>query len=149
MCDTANRLPESFHAIQQFDIDPDALAGYPDADPGLRIDSAQLAYTIYTSGSTGQPKGVMIEHHSAVNLIEWVNTTFQVGPGDRLLFITSMCFDLSVYDIFGILASGGSLVIVKQEEVQDIRQLKRLLTEEKITFWDSVPTTMNLSLIHI
>ncbi len=143
ICDTANRLPESFHAIQQFDIDPDALAGYPDADPGLRIDSSQLAYTIYTSGSTGQPKGVMIEHHSAVNLIEWVNTTFQVGPGDRLLFITSMCFDLSVYDIFGILASGGSLVIVKQEEVQDIRQLKRLLTEEKITFWDSVPTTMN------
>lgn len=143
ICDPANRLPESFHAIQQFDMEPDALAGYPDTDPGLRIDAAQLAYTIYTSGSTGQPKGVMIEHHSAVNLIEWVNSTFHVGEDDRLLFITSMCFDLSVYDIFGILASGGTLVIVRQEEVQDIRQLKRLLTDEKITFWDSVPTTMN------
>lgn len=143
VCDSVNRLPESLHTIQQFSIHDDVLAGYPDTNPALNIDSVQLAYTIYTSGSTGQPKGVMIEHHAAVNLIEWVNSTFDVGADDRLLFITSMCFDLSVYDIFGILASGGTLVIVKQEEVQDVKQLKRLLTEEKITFWDSVPTTMN------
>jgi len=143
VCDPANRLPGNLEAIQQFAIHPDSFADYPDTNPALTIDSVQLAYTIYTSGSTGQPKGVMIEHHSAVNLIEWVNSTFHVGADDRLLFITSMCFDLSVYDIFGILASGGTLVIVKQEEVQDIRQLKHLLTEEKITFWDSVPTTMN------
>ncbi|WP_343859361.1 amino acid adenylation domain-containing protein, partial [Fulvivirga kasyanovii] len=115
------------------------------ADTNLELgkDSHDLAYTIYTSGSTGLPKGVMIAHHSAVNLIEWVNRTFNVGSNDRLLFITSMCFDLSVYDIFGILASGGSLVIAQQEEVQDVTLLKQLMQEEQITFWDSVPTTMN------
>ena len=85
----------------------------------------------------------MIEHHSAVNLVEWVNKTYSVGSDDRLLFITSMCFDLSVYDIFGILASGGTLVIALKEDVQDIKRLKQLLKEERITFWDSVPTTMN------
>lgn len=116
---------------------------YPVTNPGVEIDSCQMAYTIYTSGSTGQPKGVMIAHHAAVNLIEWVNKQFSIGADDRLLFITSVCFDLSVYDIFGILAAGGTVVIARQEEVQDIRKLKLLLLEEKITFWDSVPTTLN------
>ncbi|MBC9915650.1 non-ribosomal peptide synthetase [Chitinophaga varians] len=116
---------------------------YPATNPGLEIDSSQLAYTIYTSGSTGRPKGVMIEHHAAVNLIEWVNKQFNIGTNDRLLFITSVCFDLSVYDIFGILAVGGTVVIARQEEVQDVRKLKSLLLEEHITFWDSVPTTLN------
>ena len=112
-------------------------------NPGLRIASTQLAYTIYTSGSTGRPKGVMIEHHSAVNLVEWVNHYFRVGGSDRLLFITSMCFDLSVYDIFGMLSCGGSLVIARSEEVRDVRLLQQLLLQHRITFWDSVPTTLD------
>ncbi|HEY0666522.1 MAG TPA: amino acid adenylation domain-containing protein, partial [Sphingobacteriaceae bacterium] len=119
------------------------LNDYSKDNPGISVDSTQLAYTIYTSGSTGLPKGVMIEHHSAVNLIEWVNSRFNVNADDRLLFITSMCFDLSVYDIFGMLASGGSIVIANQHEVIDVNKLKELLQQFKITFWDSVPTTMN------
>lgn len=121
-------------------------AGLNDADPGnlnLNIDSRQLAYIIYTSGSTGNPKGVMIAHHSAVNLILWVNNRFNIGADDRLLFITSMCFDLSVYDIFGILASGGALVIADQKQVIDINQLLHMLQHYHITFWDSVPLTLD------
>lgn len=64
-----------------------------------------IAYVIFTSGSTGTPKGVAVAHFPAVNLIEWVNTTFSVGPDDRILFITSLTFDLSVYDVFGVLAA--------------------------------------------
>lgn len=105
--------------------------------------SSDLAYIIYTSGSTGKPKGVMIAHNSAVNLIEWVNKRFEIGEQDKMLFITSVCFDLSVYDIFGMLASGGSIVIAHHNQVQDISKSIRLLKNEKITFWDSVPTTMN------
>src|SRR5579871_223574 len=100
----------------------------------IKTDSKQLAYTIYTSGSTGRPKGVMIEHHSAVNLIQWVNNTFDVKESDRLLFITSMCFDLSVYDIFGILSTGGSIAIAKQEEINDVQKLPLLLKQYGITF---------------
>jgi amino acid adenylation domain-containing protein len=116
---------------------------YDNTNPGIKTDGTQLAYTIYTSGSTGRPKGVMIEHHSVVNLIEWVNKTFNVGADDRLLFITSMCFDLSVYDIFGILAAGGTLVIARKQEVQDVKKLQEMLQDYHITFWDSVPTTMD------
>ena len=119
------------------------LSGYSTENPGLKIDSTQLAYTIYTSGSTGRPKGVMIEHHMAVNLVLWVNTEYNIGLDDRLLFITSMCFDLSVYDIFGMLSAGGSLVIVEQSELMDVPKLKDMMVNEKITFWDSVPTTMD------
>jgi amino acid adenylation domain-containing protein len=119
------------------------LNGLSTENPGIKVDSTQLAYTIYTSGSTGRPKGVMIEHHSAVNLITWVNTEFNIGSDDRLLFITSMCFDLSVYDIFGMLAAGGSIVIVEQHELMDVPKLKDMLIKYNITFWDSVPTTMD------
>ncbi|HVI44929.1 MAG TPA: amino acid adenylation domain-containing protein [Chitinophaga sp.] len=129
--------------LNMLTMDDTLLAGYSGENLMRWIDSKQLAYTIYTSGSTGRPKGVMIEHWSAVNLVEWVNDTFQVGAHDRLLFITSMCFDLSVYDIFGTLAAGGTIVIARQEDVQDVSRLKTLLLEERITFWDSVPTTMN------
>lgn len=114
-----------------------------DTNPDLKIDSNQLAYTIYTSGSTGKPKGVMIEHHSVVNLVSWVNKKFNVDTNDSLLFITSMCFDLSVYDIFGMLAAGGTLVIAQKDEIQNVQTLSDMLQKHSITFWDSVPTTMD------
>jgi tyrocidine synthetase III len=114
-------------------------------DSNIRLDkpTTDLAYTIYTSGSSGRPKGVMIEHHSAVNLVEWVNREFSIGTNDRMLFVTSMCFDLSVYDIFGMLAAGGCIVIASVEDVQDLDSIKKLLLQERISFWDTVPTTLN------
>jgi amino acid adenylation domain-containing protein len=128
---------------KSLNISTAAIDHYHKSNLNLAIDSRQLAYIIYTSGSTGKPKGVMIEHHSAVNLILWVNHRFNIGPEDRLLFLTSMCFDLSVYDIFGILATGGSLVIAGQAELSDINQLQWMLQHYQITFWDSVPTTFD------
>ncbi|MCM3340705.1 amino acid adenylation domain-containing protein [Paenibacillus sp. MER TA 81-3] len=109
----------------------------------LQIDSHQLAYIIYTSGSTGRPKGVMIEHHSVVNLIYWVNRTFNINEKDVMLFITSICFDLSVYDIFGILSVGGKIVMSTKEESNDLALLKNMIMEYQITFWDSTPSTLN------
>jgi amino acid adenylation domain-containing protein/non-ribosomal peptide synthase protein (TIGR01720 family) len=129
--------------VLQVLLNDDRLGAYDQQNIGLQVSSRQLAYTIYTSGSTGRPKGVMIEHHSVINLIEWVNNEFEVGEEDRLLFITSMCFDLSVYDVFGILSSGGTVVIAQQQQVQDVVALQLLLQKERITFWDSVPATMN------
>uniref|UniRef100_UPI000FD7A915 non-ribosomal peptide synthetase n=1 Tax=Paenibacillus kobensis TaxID=59841 RepID=UPI000FD7A915 len=119
------------------------LTGVSSEPLKLEKDSRDLAYIIYTSGSTGTPKGVMIEHRSAVNLVSWVNTRFEVGTHDRLLFITSMCFDLSVYDIFGMLAAGGTVVVAEREEVLEPASLLKLMNDEGVTFWDSVPTTMN------
>lgn len=126
-----------------FRLDMENLQRFDVQNLCVNVEPTNPAYVIYTSGSTGLPKGVVIEHYSAVNLITWVNKTFNVNVDDVLLFVTPMCFDLSVYDIFGTLASGGRLVIAKKEQVQNPEELKSLITENGVTFWDSVPTTMN------
>jgi amino acid adenylation domain-containing protein len=100
------------------------------------------AYVIFTSGSTGIPKGVVVRHQPVINLIEWVNKTFNVNHRDRLLFITSLCFDLSVYDIFGILAAGGSIRVVSSHDVRNPEALLHILGHEPITFWDSAPPAL-------
>lgn len=143
LSDSSHPVTDLIPAGKSLNISTAAVDQYHKSNLNLSIDSRQLAYIIYTSGSTGKPKGVMIEHHSAVNLILWVNHRFNIGTEDRLLFLTSMCFDLSVYDIFGILATGGSLVIAEQAQLSDINQLHWMLQHYQITFWDSVPTTLD------
>jgi amino acid adenylation domain-containing protein len=110
----------------------------------LRAQAApgDVAYTIFTSGSTGVPKGVRVQHAPVVNLCDWVNRSFDVGPGDRLLFVTSPSFDLSVYDVFGALGAGATVRIAGDAEVQDPQRLHRVLVDEGITFWDSAPAAL-------
>lgn len=100
------------------------------------------AYVIFTSGSTGKPKGVLVLHQKAINLIEWVNHTFDIGAQDKLLFVTSPAFDLSVYDIFGILAAGGIVRIASEAEIADPERLLKIIETEDITFWDSAPAAL-------
>lgn len=114
--------------------------------PPTAVDPASIAYAIFTSGSTGTPKAVAVSHRSVVNLIEWVNGTYEVTPDDRLLMVTSFCFDLSVYDIFGILAAGGSIRLVADAEAGDPDRLTGILQDEPITFWDSAPAAMSVPL---
>jgi amino acid adenylation domain-containing protein len=121
---------------------PAELAEYPTHNPAIQVSSEQDAYVIFTSGSTGTPKGVVVAHQPVINLIEWVNRTFEVGPADRLLFVTSLSFDLSVYDIFGMLAAGGSIRVAPSEVVRNPESLWNVLSSEPITFWDSAPPTL-------
>jgi amino acid adenylation domain-containing protein/non-ribosomal peptide synthase protein (TIGR01720 family) len=134
-------------------IDDEPSAGPAERRPGSagelddgrelpRDPAAEIAYTIFTSGSTGTPKGVQVCHRPVVNLVEWVNRSFAVGAADRLLFITSLCFDLSVYDLFGVLAAGGSIRVAAAEEVGDPERLSRILQSEPITLWDSAPAAL-------
>jgi amino acid adenylation domain-containing protein len=103
-----------------------------------------LAYVIYTSGSTGRPKGVAIEHRSAVNTVVDINMRFSISDKDRVLAITPLTFDLSVYDIFGILTAGGAVVMPNDTEREDPRQLAQLLYGERVTIWNSVPALLRL-----
>lgn len=103
-----------------------------------------LAYVIYTSGSTGLPKGVMINHRGAVNTIVDINQRFGVGPNDRVIALSSLSFDLSVYDIFGTLAAGGTIVISKASAVSDPAHWAELIVREKVTIWNSVPALMEM-----
>jgi amino acid adenylation domain-containing protein/non-ribosomal peptide synthase protein (TIGR01720 family) len=118
------------------------LASRPVTNPNGPVNPASLAYIIFTSGSTGTPKGVMVRHQPVINLIEWINRRFEIGPRDQVLFVTSLCFDLSVYDIFGLLAAGGSLRIVAEQDIRDPERLITMLCDEPITFWDSAPAAL-------
>lgn len=127
---------------------PRAVAGAAElalSDSGALANVSEpgdTAYIIFTSGSTGTPKGVEVAHQPGVNLVDWVNRTYDVGGDDRILQVTSLCFDLSVYDIFGGLAAGASLQIATADDMRDPRRLVGLLTEQPVTFWNSAPPAL-------
>ena len=134
-----DKLPE--HGVPTICIDRDwpAIAQESDANPPPLAKPEDTCYIIFTSGSTGIPKGVVLQHRAVVNTLDWVNKTFRMGPGDRLLFVTSQCFDLSVYDIFGTFANGGTIRVASAADLKDPERLLKLLCDDGITIWDSAP----------
>ncbi|MEO1801115.1 MAG: amino acid adenylation domain-containing protein, partial [Cyanobacteria bacterium J06629_2] len=106
--------------------------------------SQNLAYIIYTSGSTGMPKGVAISHQGAVNTILDINRRFGIDESDRILALSSLSFDLSVYDIFGTLAAGGTIVIPDADANKDALEWRKLIERHQITVWNSVPALMEM-----
>jgi amino acid adenylation domain-containing protein len=119
------------------------------AKPPAPVQShGDLAYVIFTSGSTGVPKGVMIDHRGAVNTVLDINRRFEVGGQDRTLAISSMSFDLSVYDVFGLLAVGGALVVPTQDMIREPGTLARLVSTESVTIWNSVPALLGMVVDH-
>lgn len=103
-----------------------------------------LAYVIFTSGSTGVPKGVMIDHQGVVNTLLDINERFAVDSRDRVLALSNLNFDLSVYDLFGLLAAGGTIVLPCPEDVKEPGRWKGLLERHKVTLWNSVPMFMSM-----
>ncbi|MGW8957631.1 amino acid adenylation domain-containing protein [Paenibacillus sp. NPDC055715] len=103
-----------------------------------------LAYIIYTSGSTGVPKGVAITHRGAKNTLEDLRTRYQIGFRDRVLALSSLSFDLSVFDLVGMLQSGGTVVYPHSEGVKDPKHWLDRMDECQVTVWNTVPALMGL-----
>ncbi|MEH2321834.1 non-ribosomal peptide synthetase [Nostoc sp.] len=115
-------------------------------NPTHNITSNNLAYVIYTSGSTGQPKGVQIQHRSAVNLLNAVAQEPGLTAEDTLLSVTSLSFDIAVSEIFLPLSVGAKLVLVSREVAADGTQLLKALTTSRATFMQPTPVTWRLLL---
>ena len=121
-------LTQSFLSMDNqkiYDGDSSNLKHYPN-----RTD---LAYIIYTSGSTGQPKGVMIEHHSLMNLIGWHNRYFAVTDTDISVKYAGFGFDASVWEIFPYLAVGATIHGIPEELKFSLEGLNQYFEEEKVT----------------
>lgn len=110
------------------------------------VNPSSSAYVIFTSGTTGEPKGVEISHFSAMNTICDVNKKCDISEKDSLLAVSSLEFDLSVYDIFGILGTGGTIVLLDEASKTDAAQWLDLVTRYHITCWNSVPFLLRMLL---
>lgn len=138
--------PEDVTAVAVDEFGEVADAAEP---PASTAGPDDLAYVIYTSGSTGVPKGVMISHRAALNTVEDLNRRFAVGATDRALGLSSLGFDLSVYDIFGLLAVGGALVLPDSGRRGDPAHWAELLVRHGVTVWNSVPAQMGMLADHL
>ncbi|MFB6394136.1 amino acid adenylation domain-containing protein [Polymorphospora lycopeni] len=128
-------------------LDPaTATTATPLAEP-VPVDPDETAYVIFTSGSTGTPKGVEVSHDAAANTCADVTARFGVGPTDRVLALSALDFDLSVYDIFGVLGAGGALVLPGEDERRDAPRWLRLVDQHGVTLWNTVPTLLDMLLV--
>ncbi|MFI7708001.1 amino acid adenylation domain-containing protein [Nonomuraea sp. NPDC049480] len=120
-------------------------AGRPLSGP-VAVSPEMSAYVIFTSGSTGEPKGVEVAHGAALNTVVDINGRFGVGPDDRVLAVSALDFDLSVFDIFGLLSAGGALVLPEEGERRDAQRWAELCAAHGVTVWNSVPTLLDMLL---
>ena len=117
------------------------LRAMPTSDPDLAGNPDQDAYIIYTSGSTGNPKGVVITHRNVLRLFKAGDQGFQFGPADVWTMFHSPAFDFSVWEMYGALLYGGSLVIVPQRTCQSHKEFYELLLREKVTVLNQTPSS--------
>nr|WP_223514287.1 non-ribosomal peptide synthetase [Pseudomonas sp. GL-B-19] len=119
-------------------LDAMAWAEYPENAPQTRVTPDNLAYIIYTSGSTGNPKGVAIAHRNVLALIDWSTSVYSREDIQGVLASTSVCFDLSVWELFVTLANGGSVIIAR-----NALELPQLPARDQVRLINTVPSAIN------
>ncbi len=119
-------------------LDELALPTEAVANLDLELPVEGLAYVIYTSGSTGNPKGVMVSHSNAAALIQWAGTVYSKADLDGVLAATSVCFDLSIFELFVTLAYGGKVILA-----DDVLSMGQLPARDEIVLINTVPSAIN------
>ncbi|MEM6846867.1 MAG: amino acid adenylation domain-containing protein [Pseudomonadota bacterium] len=132
-------------------VDAAAVAGPPPVRSDAAAAAAQrttpqtTAYVIYTSGSTGQPKGVVMSHRAAMNTLHDLTARFDLGADDRVLWVSELSFDLSVFDLFGVLGAGGAVVLPAAGSREDPARWVERVATHKVTVWNSVPQLADMA----
>ena len=130
-------LTECKSLVVYVDSDRQLLSGAEITNLSSTAGPNDLAYVIYTSGSTGQPKGVAISHQSPVAFVHWAKSVFSQQEMSAVLCSTSICFDLSVFEIFATLAYGGKVILV-----ENALHLRELPAANEVTLINTVPSVM-------
>ena len=124
------------------DRDWSQVAKRPSTSVGSRAAVSNAAYIIFTSGSTGRPKGVVNSHAGICNRLLWMQETFSLTPGDRVLQKTPFSFDVSVWEFFWPLMTGARLVMAEPGGHRDPRYLADTIAAEGITTAHFVPSML-------
>ncbi|VEF10246.1 peptide synthase [Pseudomonas fluorescens] len=127
-------VPSATHVLL---LDQVSLRDYPHSAPQTSVAPDNLAYVIYTSGSTGKPKGVAIAHRNVMALIDWSAKVYSRDDIQGVLASTSVCFDLSVWELFVTLANGGSLIIAR-----NALELPNLPARDQVRLINTVPSAI-------
>lgn len=141
------RLPEAPLTWLLLDPEEESLAQQSEETPVSGVCSANLAYVLFTSGSTGQPKGVQLAHSGVSNLITWWQRFAALSPHDQVTQFANMGFDVSVWETWSVLCSGGSLFIIEESQFMGPSQLYQYIKLEGITVsW--LPTPLAELMLH-
>ena len=142
---TGNLASGDLHHIEKIDIfDKDVYA----SETGMNLPyinrSSDLVYMIYTSGSTCKPKGVMIEHKSLHNFIMGVKNVLEFDESSRVLSVTTICFDIFVFEVFTSLLSGSTVVLANHDEQMIPHMFSNLITKHQVTTLLMTPSRLKL-----
>ncbi|MFI9158142.1 non-ribosomal peptide synthetase [Kitasatospora aureofaciens] len=113
-----------------------------EALPEVEVTGRDLAYVIFTSGSSGEPKGALLDHVGRTSMILDLSSRYGLGPGDRILGVSSPSFDMTVYDVFAALMTGATLVLPERGRENDVEHWAELVEHAGITVWHSVPSSL-------
>ncbi|WP_433624777.1 amino acid adenylation domain-containing protein [Nocardia sp. CA-120079] len=130
-------------------IDELDLSGYSeqpvtDTERIAPLRPSNPAYVIFTSGSTGRPKGVVVPHFAVVNQIRWITGEYGIGADDVVLFKTPATFDVSVWELFGPLSTGGRIVVASPDGHRDPQYLAEVIAAERVTMTSFVPSMLTV-----
>lgn len=112
----------------------------------IRSQSDAPAYYLYTSGTTGQPKCVVLNNRATSNVLQQTLSQWQVTERDVMMSVTPLHHDMSVFDLFGSLCAGATLVIPEPHAEKDAIHWNELVTRHGVTIWCSVPAILEMLL---
>ena len=130
-------LPSASTSLLVMEETAERLEQYETSNPELSVEAENLAYVIYTSGSTGTPKGVAISHRSAATMLHWAQEVFSAEQLRGVLASTSICFDLSVFEIFLPLSVGGKVILARTA-----LELPQLAAKDEVSLINTVPSAI-------
>ncbi|MBF6061284.1 amino acid adenylation domain-containing protein [Nocardia terpenica] len=119
---------------------PVQVTGQPAEFTDARPEPAAAAYIVYTSGSTGRPKGVVVPHGALTNVLAGLRLLLDVSPGDRLLALSAITFDIATAELLLPLISGATTVVTPPDAARDLLPLVSMIEEHRPTLIEATPT---------
>ncbi|GAA2266769.1 non-ribosomal peptide synthetase [Streptomyces amakusaensis] len=133
-------------ALQVPPLPAPVSGGAGESGDGTDGDPERPAYLLFTSGSTGEPKGVDVPHRAVVNTLDDLAERYSLGPDDRTLALSALDFDMSVFDLFAPLSTGGAVVLPDQDDRRDAARWAELARRHRVTVLNCVPALLDMLL---